>query len=323
MKKIGKLISVFIMLFSLSSVNYAKEIKVGLLLSMGGLGDKSFNDSAYAGLLRAEKDFKIKTKYIEPSSWSEDAMFLNEFVENDFDLIIATSYTTQDALEEIAIKYPKIKFAIIDTEAKGDNIASLMFKEEEGSFLVGALAGMMSKSKKIGFIGAADIPLINNFKKGYEQGALYIDPSIKILTPYIGGDSPYSDPIKGKEHSISMIKQNVDIIYHATGNTGNGIMEAIKEYNIYAIGVDSNQDEIVPGKVLTSMLKNIDNVIYDLISDTVNNKFVGGVHYFGIKENGVGTTDFKYTSEIIGKENLNKLERIKDDISNNKIKVKK
>ncbi|MGL5123003.1 MAG: BMP family lipoprotein [Fusobacteriaceae bacterium] len=321
MKKIGKFIGIFIMFFSLSTFNYGKEIKVGLLLSMGGLGDKSFNDSAYSGLLRAQKDFKIKTKYIEPSSWSEDAMFLNEFVENDFDLIIATSYTTQDALEEIAIKHPKIKFAIIDTEAKGENIASLLFKEEEGSFLVGALAGMMSKNKKIGFIGAADIPLINNFKKGYEQGAKYIDPSIKILTSYIGGESPYSDPIKGKENAISMIKQDVDIIYHASGNTGNGIMEAIKEYNIYAIGVDSNQDDMVPGKVLTSMIKNIDNVIYNLISDTINDKFVGGVHYFGTKEKGVGTTDFKYTAEIIGKKNLDKLEQIKNAINSNKIKV--
>ena len=323
MKKIWKLMGIFVVFFSLSNFNYGKEIKVGLLLSMGGLGDKSFNDSAYNGLLRAEKYFPIKVKYVEPSSWSEDAIFLNEFVENNFDLIIATSYTAQDAMEEIATKFPKIKFAIIDTEAKGDNISSLLFKEEEGSFLVGSIAGMMSKTKKIGFIGALDIPLINNFKKGYEQGAKYINPNIQILTSYIGGDFPYSDPIKGKEHSISMIKQNVDVIYHASGNTGNGIMEAIKEYDIYAIGVDSNQDDIVPGKVLTSMLKNVDNAIYDLISDTVNNKFVGGPRYFGIKENGVGTTDFKYTNEVIGKDNLNKLEGIKTDIINNKIKVKK
>lgn len=320
MKKKLSVVSLFLLLFS--SV-FSKDLKVGLILGMGGLGDKSFNDSAYAGLQRAEKDFAVKAKFVEPSSWADDASFIIEFVENNYDLIIATSYTAQDAMEKIAKRSPKVKFAIVDTEASGDNIASLVFKEEEGSFLVGAVAAMMSKNEKLGFIGGLDIPLINNFKNGYESGAKYINPNIRFYTSYIGGDSPFSDPLKGKEQSISMINQGVDVIYHASGNTGNGVMEAIKNSSAYGIGVDSDQDYMVPGKILTSMMKNVDNVVYDMISDTINGKFKGGIHYYGIKENGVGTTDFNYTKEIIGKENLEKIEEIKKAILSGAIQVKK
>lgn len=309
----------FTLLFSSA---FSKDLKVGLILAMGGLGDKSFNDSAYAGLQKAEKDFSIKTKYVEPNSWADDASFINEFVDNKFDLIIATSYTAQEAMEEIAKKNPETKFAIIDTEASGDNIASLVFNEEEGSFLVGAVAAMMSQNEKIGFIGGLDIPLINNFRKGYEAGAKYINPNMKFYASYIGGDSPFSDPLKGKEQSISMINQGVDVIYHAAGNTGNGVMEALKINNAYGIGVDSDQDFMVPGKVLTSMMKNVDNAVYDIISETAKGSFKGGVHHYGIKENGVGTTDFKYTKDIIGKENLAKIEEIKNAILSGNLKVK-
>lgn len=306
----------------ISLTSFANPIKVGLILTMGGLGDKSFNDSAYDGLLRAKKDFGIDAKFVEPSNWSEDETFIKEFIDNKYDLIIATSYTAKEAMENLAKKYPNQKFAIVDTEAIGPNIASLVFNANEGSFLVGALAAQMSKTGKIGFIGGIDIPLINDFKQGYEAGAKYINPNIVLSSTYIGGDSPYSDPLKGKEQAISMIKNNIDVLYTAAGNTGNGVMEAIKENpKVYGIGVDSNQDAIVPKQILTSMIKNVDNSVYDIIAATVNNSFKGGKHTYGIKENGVGTTNFEFTSGIIGKKNLEKLEQIKQDIISGKIKV--
>lgn len=317
-----KILSVFMIFMALCTTVFSKELKVGLILAMGGLGDKSFNDSAYAGLKRAEKEFHIKGKYVEPNSWADDASFINEFVDNGYDLVIATSYTAQEAMEEIAKRNPEVKFAIVDTEAAGDNVASLVFNEEEGSFVVGAVAALMSRNGKIGFIGGLDIPLINNFRKGYDAGARYINPNIRLYTSYIGGDSPFSDPLKGKEQAISMIKQGVDVIYHASGNTGNGILEAVKDHDVYGIGVDSDQDYVVPGKVLTSMLKKVDNAVYDIIAETVAGKFKGGIHYYGIRENGVGTTDFQYTEELIGKEKLEKIEQIKRDILSGKIKVK-
>lgn len=318
MKKINGII----MFLLLSVTILAAPLKVGLILAMGGLGDKSFNDSAYAGLLKAQKDFNIEVKYVEPNSWMEDAYFLEEYSQNGFDLIIATSYTAQDAMEDISSKFPNTKYAIVDTRAKeGANIASLVFDESEGSFLVGAIAAKMSKTGKVGFIGALDIPLINRFKSGYEQGAKYVNPSISVITTYVGGDAPFSDPLKGKEHAYSLANQGVDVIYHASGNTGIGILEGVKEKGIYGIGVDCDQDDIVKGQVLTSMLKNVNNAIYKIIEDTVNGEFKGQVYNFGLKENGVGTTDFKYTKEIVGSENIKFVESLKEDIILGKIKV--
>ncbi|MGL4896804.1 MAG: BMP family lipoprotein [Cetobacterium sp.] len=318
MKKINSIV----MFLLLSATILAAPLKVGLILAMGGLGDKSFNDSAYAGLLKAQKDFDIEVKYVEPNSWMEDAYFLEEYSQNGFDLIIATSYTAQDAMEDISTKFPNTKYAIVDTRAKeGTNIASLVFDESEGSFLVGAIAAKMSKTGKVGFIGALDIPLINRFKSGYEQGAKYVNPDIEVITTYVGGDAPFSDPLKGKEHAYSLANQGIDVIYHASGNTGIGILEGVKEKGIYGIGVDCDQDDIVKGQILTSMLKNVNNAIYKVIEDTVNGEFKGQVYNFGLKENGIGTTDFKYTKEVIGSENIKFVEKLKEDIISGKIKV--
>lgn len=318
-----KKLKVFIMFLFVSLLTLAAPIKVGLILGQGGLGDKSFNDSAYAGLMEAKKDFNIQVKYVEPGSWTEDSSYLKEFADNGFDLVIASSYTAQDAMEQLAVQYPNTKFAIVDTAAReGINIASLVFNEVEGSFLVGVIAAKMSKTGKIGFIGALDIPLINRFKNGYEQGAKYVNPNIKVVSSYIGGDSPYSDPLKGKEHAFSQANQGVDVIYHASGNTGVGVLDGVKDKNIYGIGVDCDQDDIVKGKILTSMLKNVNNAIYKVIQDTINGTFKGKVQIFGLKENGVGTTDFKYTKDIVGEENIKLVEQIKKDIINGKIKVK-
>lgn len=314
--------TLFLSIF-ISLTSFAIPIKVGLILTMGGLGDKSFNDSAYNGLLRAKQDFGIDAKFVEPSNWSEDAMFIKEFIDNEYDLIIATSYTAKEAIENFSKKYPNQKFAIIDAEAIGSNVASLVFSADEGSFLVGVLAAQMSKTGKIGFIGGNDIPLINEFKQGYEAGAKYINPNIVIYSTYIGGEAPFSDPLKGKEQAISMIKNNIDILYTVAGNTGKGVMEAIKENpKVYGIGVDSNQDAIVPKQILTSMIKNVDNSVYNIIAATVNNSFKGGKHIYGIKENGVGTTNFEFTDDIIGKKNLEKLNQIKQNIISGKIKIK-
>lgn len=317
--KYFKLCFIFILL---SLTVLSKPIKVGLILAMGGLGDKSFNDSAYAGLMRAKKDFDIEIKYVEPSSWMEDAFYLEQYSENNFDLIIATSYTASDAIKNTAANFPNIKYAIVDTVVPGKNIASLIFNETEGSFLVGTLAAKMTKTNKIGFIGATDIPLINRFKSGYEQGAKYINPKIKVLTTYIGGDSPYNDAVKGKEHALSLAEQGVDVIYHATGNSGIGIFKGVEEKNIYGIGVDCNQDDIVKGKILTSMLKNVDVAIYTIIKDTLENKFQGKTYIFDLNTNGVGTTNFEFTKDIIGEENIKQLKQIQKDIISKKIKIK-
>ncbi|MGL6168792.1 MAG: BMP family lipoprotein [Fusobacteriaceae bacterium] len=297
-------------------------LKVGIVMSTGGLGDKSFNDSAYRGLEMAKKDLGIEFKYVEPSSSAEDEQFLREYAEANYNLIIATGFQMRDAAQKVAKDYPNIKFAMVDDVVNESNTRNLLFKENEGSFLMGAIAGMMSKTGTVSFVGGMQVPLIEKFGNGFEQGAKYVNPNIKVLTVYVGGQNPFNDPVRGKEAALSQIKAGSDVVYHAAGATGVGTIEAAKESGVYAIGVDSNQDDVAKGTVLTSMLKNVDIAIFDTVKSVKEGTFEAGTHQFGIKENGVGTTEFEFTKDIIGEANLKKLDEIKVKIQSGEIVVK-
>lgn len=298
----------------------AKPLKVGIVLSIGGLGDKSFNDSAYRGLEMAQKDLGIEFKYVEPASPSEDEGYLREYAENGYDLVIATGFLMKDATEKVAKDFPNVKFALIDEVSALPNVASLVFAEDQGSFLVGALAAMMSKTGNVGFVGGMEIPLIQKFQKGYEMGAKYVNKDAKVGVLYTSGSNPFNDPVRGKENALSLIKQGADVVYHAAGGTGVGVIEAAKESKVFAIGVDSNQDGLAQGTVLTSMIKNVDTAVYNTIKAVKEGTFKAGEQRFGVAENGVGTTDFEFTKDIIGAENIAKLDQIKKDIIDGKIK---
>ena len=297
----------------------AKPLKVGIVLSIGGLGDKSFNDSAYRGLEMAQKDLGIEFKYVEPASPSEDEGYLREYAEAGYDLVIATGFLMKDATEKVAKDFPDVKFALIDEVSALPNVASLLFAEDQGSFLVGALAAMMSKTGNVGFVGGMEIPLIQKFQKGYEMGAKYVNPSIKVGSLYTSGSNPFNDPVRGKENALSLIKQGADVVYHAAGGTGVGVIEAAKESKVFAIGVDSNQDGLAQGTVLTSMIKNVDIAVYNTIKAVKEGTFKAGEQRLGVAEGGVGTTDFEFTKDIIGAENIAKLEQIRKDIIDGKI----
>ena len=229
----------------------------------------------------------------------------------------------KDALLNVAKEFPDQKFAIIDERIEGyKNIASLSFKEHEGSFLVGALAAMMTKSNTVAFVGGAEAPLIQKFEAGFKQGALYVNPEIKVLSVYVGGTNAFNDPTSAKSRTEALISQGADVIYHAAGASGKGVFQAAKEKGVYAIGVDSNQDGIVQGVILTSMIKKVDTAVFDLTKQVQENKFEGKIYEYGLKEDGVGTTDFKYTKDKIGEENIKKLEDIKKKIEDGEIQVK-
>ena len=296
-----------------------KPLKVGIVLSIGGLGDKSFNDSAYRGLENAKKDLGIEFKHVEPASPSEDEGYLREYAEAGYDLVIATGFLMKDATEKVAKDFPDVKFALIDEVSTLPNVSSLVFAEDQGSFLVGALAAMMSKTGSVGFVGGMEIPLIQKFQKGYEMGAKYVNPNIKLGSLYTSGSNPFNDPVRGKENALSLIKQGADVIYHAAGGTGIGVIEAAKEAKVFAIGVDSNQDGIAQGTVLTSMMKYVDVAVYNAVKAVKEGTFKGGEQRFGVKEGGVGTTEFEFTKDVIGADNLAKLEAIKKDIIDGKI----
>lgn len=282
-------------------------LKVGLVLNLGGLGDKSFNDSAFEGMKRAEKDFNIDFKYVEPNSLADFNTYLVEFAEANYDLVIALGHDMKDPVQAVASDYPNINFAIVDSSVELANVKSILFNEQEGSFLAGYMASLFTKTNKIGFIGAMDIPSINNFYLGYKKGAEYGNPNINVVNSYVAGARPFNDPARAKEIAISMYNNNVDVLYSAAGGSGRGMLEAIKEIdNLYGIGVDRNQDAEIPGKILSSMLKRIDNALYQVISDLVEGKFTSEIKIYGIREKGVGLTDF---SEI-KKANIDNIEFI-------------
>ena len=302
----------------------AAKKSVAIVYSTGGKGDKSFNDSAFRGLQQAQQELGITFKEYEPKDATAEAEnVLRQFAESgEHDLIIGVGFTMKDAVATVAAAFPDQKFAMVDDEVDLPNVASLKFKEHEGSFLVGALAAMMTKTNTVGFVGALESPVIQKFQAGFEQGAKYVNPNIKTLSVYLGGANPFNDPASAKAKTETLIQQGADVVYHAAGGSGNGMFQAVKEKGVFAIGVDSNQDDIIPGFVLTSMLKNVDAAIFNTIKSILDGKFEAKVQEFGINENGVGTTDFKLTKDKIGEENIKKLEQIKEDIKAGKIQVK-
>lgn len=312
-------------------------IKVGLVFDVGGRGDKSFNDSAYNGLMKAAKDFGINYEYIEPGEGADRESALRILAARKFDLIVGIGFIFTDDVTNIAKEYTNVKFACVDY-ARGEdipaNVAGLKFKEEEGSYLVGAIAALCSKTNTVGFVGGMDIPLIRKFEAGYTAGAEAVKPGIKILSNYAGvTGAAFKDPAKGKELSLSQYNNSADIIFHASGSTGLGVFEAARglnesgfkdkkeNYTKFAIGVDANQYFEAPGSILTSMLKKVDVAVYDIIKDCVENKFQGGQKLLGLKEDGVGFVYDEYNKYLISAQVYNKVMELRQNIIDGKISV--
>ena len=294
-------------------------LKVGMVFDSGGKGDKSFNDSAYAGLERAEKELGVKIQTVDSKFEKDYETNISTLAESGMDLVIAVGLTQSKALETVAPKFPKVKFAIVDSEVKQPNVRSLLFSEEEGSYLAGYLAGLVTKTNKIGFVGGKEIPLIKKFEAGYISGAKASNPKITILPSRY--TNSWDDTNLGKQSAMVLFSGGADIVYHASGRCGVGVIAAAKDAKKFAIGVDSDQDDLAPGFVLTSMIKRVDESVYSTIKDILDSKFEGGEKRYDLKSNGVGLTEFKNTKDVIGAANIKKLEEVKADIISGKIKV--
>ena len=266
----------------------ADPIKVGLVLDKGGKDDRSFNSAAYRGATDAAKEFGIKLKEVESP---DDAAFepaLRTFADRGYQLVIAIGFAQVDVLKKIAPQFPKTHFAIVDGVVDAPNVASLMFAEHEGSFLVGYLAGLMTKTNKVGFIGGMDIAMIRRFELGYASGVEAANPKATVTVNYVGVNSTaWANPSRGKELALSQYDRGVDIIFHAAGASGMGVFDAAEEKKAYVIGVDSNQNGIKPGRVATSMLKRVDTAVYEVIKQQAQGHFSAGKHTFGLKDKGV------------------------------------
>jgi len=269
-------------------------LKVGLVFDIGGRGDKSFNDAAYAGLERARQDFGIEFQTLETGEGADREAQMRQLAAGGSQLVFGVGFLFTDDIKALAQEFPDVKFACVDyTVTPGEtlpaNLAALKFKEEEGSFLVGALAALLSKTGTVGFVGGMEIPLIKKFEAGYRAGVAAVRPDAKVIAKYAGTTgTAFKDPTKGKELALSEYHQGADIIYHASGSTGLGVFEAGRELKKLAIGVDSDQYDSAPGVVLTSMIKRVDTAVYDCVRETKEGRFTSGVHVFGLKEKGVG-----------------------------------
>lgn len=283
--------------------------RVAVVLSVGGLGDGSFNDLAWKGLQDAQDELGVIGVYGEPAQMSEDARYLDFYADQGYDLVIAIGFLMKSALEEVAADHPDTHFAIIDDVVDLPNVASVTFKANEGSYLVGALAARVSETGKAGIVMGLDVPLLRNFEAGYRQGFLDVRPDGEVLRAIANS---FTDPVRGKELTRLQVQQGADVVFQAAGQTGNGVIEAAKEEGIYAIGVDANQNGDRPGTVLTSMLKRVDVAVLELCRAVVEERFEGGALELGVKEGGVGWALDEHNRSLVSAEDeafLRELER--------------
>ena len=330
--------SVLLITLSISACKKSQEVsqspadksnfKVGLVFDVGGRGDKSFNDAAYKGLEKAKKDFGIEFEVIDPGDGADRESALRKLASNpEIGIIFGVGFIFTEDITKIANDFPKKKFGCVDYSINPetripDNLTALVFKEEEGSFLVGALAALASKTNTIGFIGGMESSLIRKFEKGFTQGAKFINPDVKVLVTYVGvtGEG-FKNPGKAEEIAISQYAKGADIIYHASGLSGIGLFKAAKKNNKLAIGVDMDQYNEAPGFVLTSMIKIVDEVIYQTIADYKNGTFKSGVRALGLKEKGVGFVYDDNNKNLILPAYKEKLDEITKKINSGEIKV--
>src|SRR5499426_375063 len=326
------------------------KIHVGIVFDIGGKDDRSFNAAAWAGVKCAETGLTpdgkascgrpplgIVVRDVEPGNPVSIEPAMRAFAERGYDLVIGVGFAQGPIMQKVATDYPNIQFAIIDGvifEADGktpkSNVASLVFKEHEGSYLVGLIAGMTSKTGTLGFIGGMDIGLIHRFEGGYEQGAKAANPKIQVIQNYVGvTDAAWNNPGKGKEIALAQINKGADVIFTAAGNSGLGAFDAVEQSgkdatgraSHFVIGVDSNQNMVKPGFVLTSMVKRVDNAVYDIIKDVVNNRFSPGTHVFGLDKDGVGYAMDDFNKDLVSPDALQEAEAAKKKIIDGEIKV--
>ena len=327
----------------------ASKVHVGIVFDIGGKDDRSFNAAAWAGVKCAETgtlpDGKtacgkpalgIVLRDVEPGTPNAIEPAMRAFAERGYDLVIGVGFSQAPIMQVVARDYPNIHFAIIDGVVFSDdgktpmpNVAGLLFKEHEGSYLVGMIAAKTSRTGTVGFVGGMDIPLIRRFEKGYEEGAKAVNPAIHVVQNYVGvTDAAWNNPGKGKELSLAQMDKGADVIFAAAGNSGLGAFDAVEQAGTengrathFVIGVDSNQNGVKPGFVLTSMVKRVDNAVYDIVKEVVDGKFKGGFHVFGLESDGVGYVVDQYNRNLVSPDAIAAAEEARRKIIAGQIKV--
>ncbi|MDP6706563.1 MAG: BMP family ABC transporter substrate-binding protein [Alphaproteobacteria bacterium] len=300
----------------------AAEIKPAVVFDMGGKFDKSFNEGVWNGVEKFRKETSIAYREFEVTNETQREQALRRMAQRGADPVLGIGFAQAPALEKVAKEFPKTRFAIIDMVVDLPNVQSIVFKEHEGSFLVGALAAQASKSGKVGFIGGMDIPLIRRFACGYVQGAKFQNAKVEILQNMTGTTpAAWNNPTKGGELARSQFDRGADIVYAAAGGTGVGVYQAAKDSGKLAIGVDSNQNHLHPGTMLTSMLKRVDVAAYNVFMSAKQGTWKAGIQVLGLAEDGVGWALDKHNESLVSPEMRSRIDAIKADIIAGKIKV--
>ena len=293
-----------------------KVLNVGLLLGSGGLGDRSFNDSAYNGLLEAQKKYNIRFETVTFGDNTSNLSALRNFANNGYDLIIGVAFENLNSIVTVAKEFPESKFAIIDAETTADNIASIVYREQEGDFLMGVLAAMLTRTKIVGVIGGTDIPAIRRIMTGFKQGAAYQDGNVRVFTDFAG---TFSDPKVGLDLALKHYDDGADVIHNAASKTGLGIIEAAKQRNKLTTGTSGDQRYLAPGNVVGNRPKRVDTAVEMVIGEVREGKFQAGVRSLGLKENGISLGPFD--ESIVTKQMQDRLEELRKKIIDGSIVV--
>ncbi len=301
---------------------HAADIKPAVVFDMGGKFDKSFNEGVYNGVEKFKKETGIEYAEFEVTNETQREQAIRRFARKGNNPVLGIGFAQAPAIEKVAKEFPDTQFALIDMVVDLPNVRSIVFKEHEGSFLVGALAALASKTGKVGFVGGMDIPLIRKFACGYVQGAKHVNGDVEVYQNMTGTTpAAWNDPGRGGELAKSQFDRGADIVYAAAGGTGLGVYQAAKDAGKMAIGVDSNQNYLHPGTMLTSMLKRVDVAAYNVFKDASDGKFTTGINVLGLAEDGVGWALDEHNAQMVGDDMKAKVEAIRADILAGKIAV--
>ena len=322
----NRILGSFIALTAVTAVSLAVQaqtaIKPAVVYSTGGKFDKSFNEGVSEGAEKFKKETSIAVAEFEPSNETQFEQAHRRFAQRGQDPIVAVGFSQAVALEKIAKEFPAVRFTLIDMVVPLPNVQSVVFKEHEGSFLVGMLAALASKTGKVGFVGGMDIPLIRRFQCGYEQGIKYANAKAELIANMTGTTpAAWNDPGRGAELAKGQFDRGVDVVYAAAGSTGTGVLQAAKDRGKYAIGVDSNQNHLHPGTMLTSMMKRVDLAAYQSFKAAQGGTWKAGVSVLGLKEGGVDWALDKDNEKLVSADMKAKVDAAKAGIVSGKIVV--
>ena len=293
-----------------------------MIYDLGGKNDKSFNESAYTGAERFKSETGIAYKDFEIQNDAQREQSARRFARDGHNPIVVIGFSWAAALEKVAAEFPDTQFGIVDMVVDKPNVRSILFTEHEGSYLVGVMAAKASKTGKVGFIGGMDIPLIRKFACGYVQGVKSVNANAEVFQNMTGTTgAAWNDPVKGAELAKSQFDRGADVVYHAAGGTGIGVLQAAADAGKLGIGVDSNQNGMHPGKVLTSMLKRVDNAVYNAFMDVKNDSWSTGFNVLDLKAGGVGYAMDDNNKSLVDADMKSAVEAASNDITSGKVKV--